>query len=206
LLVLAVFLLPRFAVPQTPSREVVTKAVQTDFGDLFALNAQRRNQNIHPGFVTGDFNGDGKMDLAALVSIQTDELKRRLAKDPHFSIPALTMTKALGKGVSASEARSAQLTFEELAQNFQESILLLILHDFGRSGPLAPRFALVDFCNNGDVTMMVSRKPLKRAPAGDSPVTAPPRLKGDALLFLDARGEGTAVYWDGARYLWYPVE
>jgi hypothetical protein len=35
---------------------------------------------------------------------------------------------------------------------------------------------------------------------------APPKLKGDALLFLDSKREGTAVYWDGTRYLWYPVE
>jgi len=54
--------------------------------------------------------------------------------------------------------------------------------------------------------MSVSSKPLKRAAAGDSRATSPPRLKGDAILFLDAKKEGTAVYWDGVRFLWYPVE
>ncbi|PYS38426.1 MAG: hypothetical protein DMG14_17705 [Acidobacteria bacterium] len=206
LLVITLLLLPHFAVIQTPSNEVVRKAVQDEFGGLFALNAQRRNQNIHPAFVTGDFDGDGRTDLAVLVSVRPEEVQRRLAADPRFSIPALTITKALGKGVSASEAKNARLSFEEVAQDFRESLLLLILQDFGRSGRPAPRFALLDFSNNGDITMTISRKPLKRAPAGDSPVTPPPRLKGDALLFLDARGEGTAVYWDGARYLWYPIE
>ena len=43
LLVITLLLLPHFAVIQTPSNEVVRKAVQDEFGGLFALNAQRRN-------------------------------------------------------------------------------------------------------------------------------------------------------------------
>ena len=114
----------------------------------------------------------------------------------------------LGKGVSLREAKEAQLTLIDLAQNFADSLVLLIWHDFSGSakGKAVPRFALLDFCNNGELTMTVSRKPLKATAAGDSPVVAAPHFRGDTLRFLDHKNEGTAVYWDGARYLWYPIE
>ena len=187
------------------STDSVRTLVQNEFGGVFTVNTHRLNQNINPPFVTGDFNGNGTQDLAVLVSVQQSELQLRLQKSRDYSLPALTIMKTLGKGVSAAEAKDAQISLEELAE-FRESILLLILPDFGQHGPPAPRFALVDFCNNGDITLTVSRQPLRRAPAGDAPVTAPPKLRGDALLFLDSKHEGTAVYWDGTRYLWYPVE
>jgi len=178
---------------------MVQKVVQDDFGDVFRLNAARRNQRISPPFITGDFDGDGKTDLAVLVSVRPEQTSLR-------SFQTLTITKALGRGVSAAEAKSAQLSLSELAENFRESIVLLIIHDFARTGGKASRFALIDFCNNGDVKMTASRKPLKTAATGDSRKIAAPRLRGDALMFLDNKNAGTAVYWDGGRYLWYPVE
>jgi hypothetical protein len=190
----------------TLSLEMVRKIVQDEFADQFRLNSSRRNQNISPPFVTGDFDGDGKMDLATLASIWPEEVNRRLAIDSRLSLPRVTISKTLGKGTSTADAKSAQLNLSELAQNFRESILLLIVHDFARTGGASVRFALLDFCNNGEIKMTASRPPLRTATAGDSRRIAPPRLKGDALLFLDGKGEGTAVYWDGTRYLWYPVE
>jgi hypothetical protein len=185
---------------QPVSLEIARKVVQSEFEDLFRLNTARRNQNINPPFITGDFDGDRKIDLAVLVSVQPERL------NPKSSFPTLTITKVPGKGVSAAEAKSAELSVSELTQNFRESIVLLIIHDFAATGAIARRFALLDFCNNGEIKMTASRRPLKTATAGDSPRIAPPRLRGDSLFFLDGKGEGTVVYWNGARYLWYPVE
>jgi len=198
---------PASAASQPLTIDAVQKIVQDEFGGVFAISAERRNQKINPAFVIGDFNSNGTSDLAVLVSVKPDELHRRLERDSRFMPVGLTITKVLGQGMSAAaDANSARINLAELAKEFRESILLLILPDFGEPGPLVPRFALADFCNNGEITMSVSREPLHRAAAGDAPVTNPPRLKGDALLFLDSKHEGTAVYWAEKQFLWYPVE
>jgi hypothetical protein len=194
---------PASASAEPLTRDAVQKIVQDEFGGIFAINAERRNQKIEPAFATGDFNGNGQADLAVLVSVKPDELHRRLERDSRFMPIALTITKVLGQGMSAADAK---ISLDELSKDFRESILLLILPDFGGPGAPVPRFALADFANNGDIAMTVSREPLRRAAAGDAPVTNPPTLKGDALLLLDSKREGTAVYWAQNQFLWYPVE
>ena len=92
---------------QPPTRDAVEKAVGAEFG-IFTLNATRQNQRISPAFVTGDFDGDGRADLAALVSIQADEIRKRLSADPGWSIPSLTITKTLGKGARAADVNDAR--------------------------------------------------------------------------------------------------
>ncbi len=193
---------------RVPSMDEVKSLVDQEFAGAFALNASRQNQKISPAYVSGDFNGDGRPDLAVLVSIQTDRLRPHLAADPLWSIPGLAISKALGKGMGVRAAKDAQLSFADLSENFQSSIVLLIVHNFNQAPEPTPaaRFALLDFCNNGEIAMTVSRKPLKTTPAGDSPTIAAPVVKKDTLRFLDRKGEGTAVYWDGSRYRWYPIE
>src|SRR5262245_14736243 len=85
---------------QTVSLEIARKVVQDEFADLFQLNTARRNQNISPAFITGDFDGDGKMDLALLSSVRPEEVNRRFAVDPRFSPPRVIITKTPGKGMS----------------------------------------------------------------------------------------------------------
>ena len=193
---------------RVPSMDEVKSLVDSHFAGVFALNATRQNQKISPAYLTGDFNGDGRPDLAVLVSIQPDRLRPHLAADPMWSIRPLTISKALGKGMGARAAKDAQLSFTDLSENFQSSIVLLIVHNFKQAleSAVSRRFALLDFCNNGEIAMTVSRKPLKTTPAGDSPIITAPVVSKDTIRFLDRTGDGTAVYWDGARYRWYPIE
>jgi len=189
-----------------PTAQSVRAAVEQEFGGIFTVTGASEQLRISPVFVTGDFNGDGTTDLVVLATPRTDQIKAHLAKDPHWSIPTLTITKVLSPAVTARQAKEAQISMADFGQNFKDAAVLLILHDFGKPAAAGSRYALVDFCNSRDLSMTVSRKPLKSTSAGDSGVIAAPRLKSDTLRFLDKKNEGTAVYWDGARYLWYPVE
>jgi hypothetical protein len=196
----------RVVPPQTHSTvDDVRSIIEREFQGAFVLGGSAPGKEITPSFVTGDFNGDGRGDLAALITVKPDVLQQRLARDPRSPLSGLIVSKVVGKGMPAQAIKEAELTLADLAEHFQRSIVLLILHSFDQPASSAARFALLDFCNNGNMAMSVFRGTLSAAAAGDIPIISPPRLKGDALRFLDDNGEGTTVYWDGLRYRWYPV-
>lgn len=88
--------------------------------------------------------------------------------------------------------------------------ILVIIHgsrDFGLTNTKRKqRFVLVDAWNNGKLKLQLYRGKLKIARAGDEPkLLPPPELLGSALILLGIGNNGTAVYWDGTAYRWYPV-
>jgi hypothetical protein len=165
------------------------------FGDLFRVDSQF----LSPRFVVGDFNGDKTEDV--FVSAR---LHRKVSKEDK-SQPPFTFQELLDAYSPASE--SLDLRMGNLAI-FEGGPWLVVLHGF-RTGkcPAKPaRFVLL-FPINADATMikLYGGEKLPPGTTGDPKEDEPPpRLKGDAILIVAPDGEGTAIYWDGSRYRWYP--
>lgn len=182
-------------------RKVIT-LLSVEFSGLFKLD----EQNISPSYLVGDFNGDGVQDIAVSV-----RLNRQISPDDKSKSP-FSFEKAPGPGPDtlSEEGNGSGFAIGDLAR-YQDLAILAIIHgsmrnDWNESQP-EQRFVIVDAWHLGKKLMTLYRGKLKPTPYGDEPsVIQPPKLLGDAILMLDETNVGTAVYWDGARYRWYPVD
>lgn len=74
---------------RVPNLEGVKSILEREFGGLFTLNGEMLGLKLDPLYVAGDFNGDGRPDLAVLVKVSTEHVVRRLAENPGWFIPGL---------------------------------------------------------------------------------------------------------------------
>lgn len=148
--------------------------------------------------IYGDFNGDSVTDAAFLVRV-TDS-----ARDTDVP-PVLHFEKVLGEPGSRRPSQRAILSFDTLLSKYSASPVLLIVHSSAKQKKSGWALALVDFCDNGRLMVGLTRN-LAAASAGDSDVHAPPHLVGDAITFLGRQGSGSAIYWTGSSYRWFPIE
>lgn len=184
-------------------RETLTDAqsqalVKREFEGLFEADGQ----TISPSHLVGDFNGDDVVDVAIYVRLSQ-------SIDPSDKAePRFWFGKPLGPGMRDDDKR---YTFKmgDLARYRSEPILI-VLHGKAEPDPTGSepkqRFVIVDGWDADAVTMRSYRGKLWPAAAGDSPIEPPPHLLGDAILILGRENRGTALYWDGNRYRWYPVD
>lgn len=172
--------------------------IQHCFGSLLRIS----QQPLAPNFVIGDFNGDGRAD--ALVAVVP---ARAIAGDDQSKTP-FDFQEVLD---SRSPAKVAlNLKMGNLAV-FQSGPLFAVMHDIARNkrepcSSSEKKFVLLFAMDKDTKTIKLYRD--RKLPPGtigdpdeDQP---PPSLKGDAILLLNDRGSGTALYWDGLRYRWYP--
>jgi hypothetical protein len=181
--------------------EQVATLLASEFGGLFKVD----ERNITPSYLVGDFNGDGVEDLAASV-----RLDRQISTDDK-SKPPFSFEKAYGPGPSTLGEQSEEngFTMGDLAR-YHELPILAVIHgstkDGWKNSQPEQRFVVVDAWHLGKKMMSLYHGRLKPASYGDEPrLIQPPQLLGDAILMLDKANAGTAVYWDGATYRWYPV-
>ncbi|MGH9970523.1 MAG: hypothetical protein ACREBG_22405 [Pyrinomonadaceae bacterium] len=184
------------------TEEQVAALLESEFGGLFKLDTR----TISPSYIVGDFNGDGTEDIAIPVRLNL-QLSTEDKTKPPFSFE-----KAQGPGPSTlgEQGHESGLTMGDLAR-YKELPILVIIHgsmkDRWKNSRPEQRFVVVDAWRLGKKVMSLNHGKLKPTPYGDEPqVVEPPRLLGDAILMLDPANAGTAVYWDGARYRWYPVD
>lgn len=112
--------------------------------------------HLNPFYLHGDFNGDGRTDVAVLVKNKE--------------------SGKIGVAILHSGARSA--------------IILGAGRDFGNGG---------DDFRWMDAWHLYPRAPVEQG-AGEG---APPKLKGDALMFVKTESASALIYWNGKRYAWY---
>ena len=188
------------------------RSIKRDFGGIFITNptiiyAGMSGGRIDPGYAIGDFNGDGKSDLAVLVSFDLSVLAERFAADPNWSIPRFRLSKALIPGDGPREIKKSEISLKSILAGRRDRSVLLIVHDFDLNGRKqnASAYGVRDGYANNVTTMSITRQRLKANSAGDSPVMQPPRTVGDILLLLDPDGIGSAIYWQNGGYAWVPV-
>ena len=161
---------------------------------------------ISPSYVSTDLNGDGITDLAAGVRLNREISPTDTGQPPfRFEKPG---------GSSPGDPPIPLYPMETGALRWyhdHNAAILAIIHgsrEFGLTNTKREqRFVLVDGWHNGKLKLQLYRGKLKIARAGDEPeLIPPPVLLGSALIFLGIENDGTAVYWDGGAYSWYPVE
>jgi hypothetical protein len=193
-------------VPKAPSEstEQIRGVLAKEFGGLMDID----DRTISPTFLMGDFNGDGVADLAIAVRVN-----REIDPEDPSEMP-FRFEKAYGPGPSTvgEPDYGPSFTIGVLAHYRRNNFsMLAIIHGtrelgFTETMP-QQRILVVDAWHLGKKRMSLFKGKLEPAAYGDEPETvAPPQLLGDAILMIGPENSGTAVYWDGARYRWYPVD
>jgi hypothetical protein len=164
---------------------------------------------IVPWYVTGDFNGDGALDVVAVVRVNQDEVIRHIAVERTWVPPGILVFKPLGTGMSRRRYGDGSIGPMRLLKGYSGAPLLLIMHSVrpGKAVRIGVKdYAVIDFCGSGFAQISVRRGALKPASAGDSGVLPSPRRLGDAIQGSMRGGDSCALYWDGTGYRWHPVE
>jgi hypothetical protein len=142
-----------------------------------------------PVYVLTDFNGDGFLDVAIVVSIEQgrDELKshgvRYLDVDP--------FSKTNGRELEPNE---------KMGQN---CLGLAILHGSSKQWDLravTDKFIVYDCFSS--IRRVPKNVPIRRGRRSTGP---PPRLKGDAIVLDLESGAQSLVYWDGKTYRGFSI-
>jgi hypothetical protein len=174
--------------------------IRTCFSGLFRASQQR----LTPNFVMGDFDGDGQNDLLVAV-----ELARVVDRNDRGA-PPFNFQEVLDSRSPASEALDLRMGNLQI---FEMGPFFAVIHNIGRSPNIScsraqNKFVLLFTMDKGTKTMrLFTGKKLPRGTIGDEKEDQPPpRLRGKAILLLDNQGSGTALYWEGTRYRWYPFQ
>lgn len=172
--------------------------VRTCFGGLLSAD-----HTLTPSFVVGDFDGDGTQDLFVPVRLGRSVNRKNRSRTP------FNYQEVLDPASPASVALNLRMGDLAIVENWP---LFVVVHGLSkarmtRCSESRYKFLLLFAMNKGTTSIkLFNGKKLPRGtindPKEDQP---PPRLKGEAILLLDPDGEGSAIYWDGARYRWYPV-
>lgn len=172
---------PATAPPQSSSEVADVKAaVARVFKDAAAIDSDRA-----PNFVTGDFNGDGSADVAAIIKAVPDKLSDMNQQFPPWILRDPFATPKPG-------SPTAQISNKEL--------LLAVIHGFGANGWRDPE-ATQTFLLKNSVGIDVKSK-TKDEVANAAQGKPGPRVSGD-LISQTLRGASGYLYYDGAQYAWY---
>ena len=162
-----------------------------------------------PWYVTGDFDGDGVLDVAAIVRLNEDEFIRHLAVDRKWTPPNTVVFKPLGTGMSRDRYGDGTIGPLRLLKAHTNAELVLIMHSVRPQKAVrvdVRDYVAVDLCGPSLTHISVRQAPLHSAAAGDSPMLPAPRRLGDTIQASTKAGTRCALYWDGRGYRWHPVE
>ena len=156
---------------------------------IFA-NAVKSTSQQH-SFATGDFNGDGSPDLAALV--YPAESKLKTLNDPLANWTIQDATQAF---LPPADQRVVIMPPKAKPQSAHASEpLLAVIHGYGQNGwrnPEALQAYLVRHAGSGPIE---ARRP------PDHVQGAPASIKQSEIIFEPTAGPGF-LFWTGSQYAW----
>ena len=142
-------------------------------------------------FTTGDFNGDGSTDLAAVVLPNSSDLK--MLNDP---LANWTIQDATHAFFPPADQRVVFMPPKPKPQSAHSNELLLaVIHGYGPNGwrdPNAKQAYLVRHAGNG---------PIQSRPAPDGVDGAPASITRSEIIF-EPQGEPGFLFWTGWQYAW----
>lgn len=181
-----------------PTAGEVAALITQIFDDLFVVASKKG-----ASFTVGDFNGDGYKDLAVAV-----RLAREIDRNDN-SAPDFMLYVPLPPEFNPRDDRNSLGTL----RYWRQRGFLVVLHGGQRAwGELSTKDKLVLLTgySGSSVRLFSDRVQLRPAtayPNQKSPGPAPMIIHDSILLddvFSDGRGE--IIYWDGARYRYYPMD
>ena len=147
----------------SPSPGEVRAIVESEFKGLFrvddrlVVSAPTRTV-VNPRYVTGDFNGDGVMDLAVGVRVSAD------VPGGDKSTPPFKMHSPWYEGMPQKEKDYYRHTLGDLAK-YRDAWVLLTIHGDRKTGwrntRYDQRFVVLNAGYSGSFSMRVHRGPLK---------------------------------------------
>lgn len=171
-----------------PNSQAVGALLREAFGGVVEFDSAGGG----PRFRIGDFDGDGRRDLAATARV------RSVGGGVPAPPDGVCAYNPMGTGMAPFPERPAREALRRMGGEAVE----VVIHDFRNPAPRA-RFILL-FRPWEDMRFDLFRGAVPFAVGGDEPEPIPPpRLRGDAIL-LHGGGDGAVLYWDGERYRWYP--
>lgn len=181
------------------NKQAVKQLIKQEFNNFFYLEEKA---GISPSFLIGDTNGDGIDDIVAIVHV------RGMIDESSITKPSFWLGKPLGTGMNSKAYKDHYFTIGDLSRYKGEPILVII-HGSGKASKKREhpyyKYALLDAMDNGVNKMSFQRTPLTASTiTNEREAKLPPKLIGAAVL-LTLDNSGTAIYWDGERYRWYPV-
>lgn len=175
--------------------EYVRAVLRREFSGLVELDSVQ----MRPAYLVGDFDGDGKRDLVVIGRLGTSTA---VGGRP----PGLRAYVPLGTGMEVRQSDSRYPAAR--LHRRRGDVVQAVIHGFREpSGARRRDNVIVLLAVRSETVLRRFRGPLNLTVAGDEPEPIPPpKLLGDAILLLYDDGTGSALYWDGERYRWYPYE
>ncbi|MBD0318723.1 MAG: hypothetical protein ICV87_00210 [Gemmatimonadetes bacterium] len=169
------------------------RIVREEFDGLVEVDSVQ----MRPAYLVGDFDGDGRSDLVVIGLLSASGAR---------TTRPLRAYNPLGTGMDA-KADGEPFSAEELRERHGDNVQAVI-HGFREPRGARRRDNVISLLPvRSETELRRFRGTLNLAVAGDEPEPIPPpKLLGDAILLLYDDGTGSALYWDGERYRWYPYD
>jgi hypothetical protein len=172
-------------VNSTPATSAeVNAALHRIFADAVSATSQH-------SFATGDFNGDGSPDLAALV--QPEESKLKSLNDP---LANWTIQDATHAFFPPADQRVVFMPPKPTPPSAHaHEVLLAVIHGYGQNGwrnPQALQAYLVRHAGTGPIEARHPPEHIAGAPAS---------IKQSEIIFEPAQKPGF-LFWTGSQYAW----
>jgi hypothetical protein len=177
--------------PPPPKPEEVSRAVARVYKDAVAIDV-----SSPPGYIVGDFNGDGSQDLAVVVRPAKGKLEEINSEVANWIMedPRKVALPDPHKSVQPLPPRPAPVKAEA------DDLLLTIIHGYKQEGwrnPAAQQaYMLYDAV--GSSMTPVPLKELQRATKSKSELS-----KSGDVIKQTLEGEPGFLYWTGAKYAWH---